>query len=212
MKKNVKIEEFKKWYKGDDDFELRLKIAEANNWDIDKTIEVYMFISRGKMKVDDNYGLQVELFKTDKGIAIKSNLCPIFVVSFRDATKDGTKLCVDNTVSSIYHKKETDAIFDYHGKENTDNLPMFKNISLKQYEYIPSLGQLVIIGKIKGAINYMLKENEGDALRDGFYWSSTEYNGQRVWCLDMETGRISVCNSNVQNRFYIRPIYNLAEI
>jgi hypothetical protein len=194
-----------------DDKELRLKIAEANNWDIAKAIEVYAFVSgsgsvNDKKGVVSGSGLQIGLFKTDKGVAIKSNICPTFVVSLHDATEYPIELCSEDTEGNKYYEREVDVIFDYDGKSDTAALPLNEEIKLKDGEYIPSLGQLVLMCKVKNELNRMLEECGGDVLEDIWYWSSSEYSGSNAWLVSLSNGYLipSSSKSTYQNR--VRPV------
>jgi hypothetical protein len=187
-----------------DDKELRLKIAEANNWDIAKAIEVYAFVNGGQA-VSGN-GLQIELFKTDRGVAIKSNLCPTFVVSLHDATEEPVELCSEYTKNNKYYEREVDAIFDYDGKSNTAALPLNEEIKLKDGEYIPSLGQLVLMCKVKNELNRMLTKCGGCTLEDDYYWSSTECSGTYAWNLSFSNGYVSRGYNKVAGQYGVRPV------
>jgi hypothetical protein len=187
-----------------DDKELRLKIAEANNWDIAKAIEVYAFVNEGQAV--SGSGLQVELFKTDKGVAIKSNLCPTFVVSLQDATKEPVELCSEYTKDNKYYEREVDAIFDYDGKSNTAALPLNEEIKLKDEEYIPSAGQLVLMCKVKDELNRMLTKCGGCTLEDDYYWSSTGSSGAGAWHLFFSNGYVNRPYNKVTGQLRVRPV------
>jgi hypothetical protein len=187
-----------------DNKELRLKIAEANNWDIAKAIEVYTFVNGGQAVSGD--GLQVELFKTDNGVAIKSNLCPTFVVSLQDATEEPVELCSEDTKNNKYYEREVDAIFDYDGKSNTAALPLNEEIKLKDEEYIPSSGQLIIMCKVKDELNRMLTKCGGDTLKDDCYWSSTEYSGSNAWSVDLSDGNVRYWGTKATFQYRVRPV------
>jgi hypothetical protein len=187
-----------------DNKELRLKIAEANNWDIAKAMEIYAFVNGGEA-VSGN-GLQIELFKTDKGIAIKSNLCPTFVVSLHDATEEPVELCSEGTKNNKYYEREVDAIFDYDGKSNTAALPLNEEIKLKDEEYIPSAGQLVLMCKVKDELNRMLTKCGGDTLKDDCYWSSTELSGSCAWYVTLSSGYVNRWNTKASFQARVRPV------
>jgi hypothetical protein len=192
-----------------DDKELRLKIAEANNWDIAKVTEVYTFVNGGsneKKEVVSGSGLQIELFKTDKGIAIKSNLCPTFVVPLHDATEEPVELCSEDTEGNKYYEREVDAIFDYDGKSNTAALPLNDEIKLKDGEYIPSAGQLVLMCKVKDELNRMLTKCGGDELKDDYYWSSTEFSGSNAWFVGLSDGYLGYYGTKASFQIRVRPV------
>jgi hypothetical protein len=100
-----------------------------------------------------------------------------------------------------------DAIFDYNGKSNTAALPLNEEIKLKDGEYIPSLGQLVLMSKVKDKLNRMLIKCGGDALnKDDNHWSSTEYASAYAWFLYFSDGNVGRYGHKVMGSSRVRPV------
>lgn len=104
----------------------------------------------------------------------------------------------------IYYKRECDAIFDFDGQKNTEQLvarnPKLKNI-LEDGEYIPSLGQLNLMMYYKDSINDVLECIDAELLDSTeCYWSSTEYDSGCDWYVHSHNGSISNGNKYYSGR------------
>ena len=88
-----------------------------------------------------------------------------------------------------YKNQELHALDDYDGKSNTDHLKLNGEFvfDLDDDEWIPALGELVIIFKNKDKLNEALAFVGGDKLTNECYWSSTERYVNRAWgvCFSM---------------------------
>lgn len=100
-------------------------------------------------------------------------------VSLRDQAQDNitlTKKDANNCAESIYHNEYIDAVTDWDGKRNTENLKkqgLNRQIELRPGEYIPSLAELYLICLNRKKLNEAL-EFVGGQVFDGtlWYWSS----------------------------------------
>jgi hypothetical protein len=129
-----------------------------------------------------------------------------FVVSLYDATEYPIGLCSEDTEGNKYYEREVDAIFDYDGKSNTAALPLNEEIKLKDGEYIPSLGQLVLMCKVKDRLNSMLTRCGGDELKDDYYWSSTENSGSHAWYVSLSYGYVHGWYTKATYQTRVRPV------
>lgn len=105
-------------------------------------------------------------------------------------TKKNTNKCTE----SIYHTKYIDAVADWNGKQNTENLKkqgLNSKIELRSGEYIPSLAELYLICLNRKKLNEALKFVGGQLLDDLWYWSSTEYSATTAWILYLSNGNAS---------------------
>lgn len=92
---------------------------------------------------------------------------------------------------SIYHTKYIDAVADWNGKRNTENLKkqgLNSQIELRPGEYIPSLAELYLICLNRKKLNEALEFVGGQLLGDLWYWSSTECSAANAWNLGLNYG------------------------
>lgn len=92
---------------------------------------------------------------------------------------------------SIYHTKYIDAVADWNGKRNTENLKkqgLNSQIELRPGEYIPSLAELYLICLNRKKLNEALEFVGGQLLGDLWYWSSTECSATSAWFLNLDFG------------------------
>lgn len=92
---------------------------------------------------------------------------------------------------SIYHTKYIDAVADWNGKRNTENLKkqgLNSQIELRPGEYIPSLAELYLICLNRKKLNEALEFVGGQLLGDLWYWSSTEFSAPYAWGLYLSIG------------------------
>ena len=67
--------------------------------------------------------------------------------------------------------------------------------------YLPSLEELILMAENKAAIDATATANDGSALSDGWYWSSTETdNIQQAWILDLYSISHSAGDKNHTHR------------
>lgn len=102
-----------------------------------------------------------------------------------------TKKDANKCAESIYHTKYIDAVADWNGKRNTENLKkqgLNSQIELRPGEYIPSLAELYLICLNRKKLNEALEFVGGQLLDDLWYWSSTEYSAAHAWNLYLDDG------------------------
>lgn len=76
----------------------------------------------------------------------------------------------------------------------------------EQFAQMPNLRQLEAIYKSKEVLNKAFIAVGGEALDDeAYYWSSTEYNNDGAWRLDMSDGGRYAGNKTNYN-LYVRPV------
>jgi hypothetical protein len=173
-------------------------LSGAHDYDEDE-INLYYLYSTGDYATSFYEGMEVVGILLEKG---KHK----FVVSLYDATEYPIELCSEDTEGNKYYEREVDAIFDYDGKSNTAALPLNEEIKLKDEEYIPSAGQLVLMCKVKDRLDSMLTKCGGDKLTDDYYWSSTEYSGTDAWNLNFSDGYVYRYGNKVTNQYRVRPV------
>lgn len=103
-----------------------------------------------------------------------------------------TKKDANKCAESIYHTKYIDAVADWNGKRNTENLKkqgLNSQIELRPGEYIPSLAELYLICLNRKKLNEALEFVGGQLLDDLWYWSSTECSATSAWGLFLTYGR-----------------------
>lgn len=92
---------------------------------------------------------------------------------------------------SIYYAKYMDAVADWDGKRNTENLKkqgLNIQIELRPGEYIPSLAELYLICLNRKKLNEALDFVGGQLFGDTWYWSSTESSARYAWGLNLSNG------------------------
>lgn len=105
-----------------------------------------------------------------------------------------TKKDANKCAESIYHTKYIDAVADWNGKRNTENLKkqgLNSQIELRPGEYIPSLAELYLICLNRKKLNEALEFVGGQLLGDLWYWSSTESSATAAWSLTLFSGLAS---------------------
>lgn len=76
----------------------------------------------------------------------------------------------------------------------------------EQFAQMPNLRQLDAIYKNKEVLNKAFIAAGGEALDgEAYYWSSTEYDGNRAWKLRMSDGTRNYTSKNASYR-YVRPV------
>lgn len=71
----------------------------------------------------------------------------------------------------------------------------------------PTIDELTGIFLNKDKINAALKAANLPALKESWYWSSTEYNSNFAWLLSMSNGNRTYFHKNYN--FYVRPVLAL---
>lgn len=147
------------------------------------------------------------------GVEICEVRKPRVVVCPREVEE--VKLVSDVDCPKLFGKEkpqESFAIDCFDGKDNTELLfnggsPAAKAVRNME-DYIPALGELLMICKHKDEINSLLKHVEGaDLISQTRYWSSTEYNATNAWFVNFSNG--VVFNYTKVNSYVVRPMVAL---
>ena len=90
-----------------------------------------------------------------------------------------------------YKDKWYKAYSDLEGKKHTKRLlARGCNIPLNENEYIPAIGEWLIVFQNLALVQDALEYVDGDMLKDTWYWSSTEYSSNGAWNVSATTGGI----------------------
>ena len=112
----------------------------------------------------------------------------------------------DDTEYNGYITERDDAVADWNGRSNTEHiLEIGTNIVLDENEWIPSVAELYLIYLNKRSINAAIYYSGGSRIKDGWYWSSTEYSAANAWGLTLSDG-LHIWNAKVQNSGYVRAV------
>ena len=83
-----------------------------------------------------------------------------------------------------------------------------KDFCKKTKWFLPSMRDLITLHNAKSYVNASLSltsSSGATALKEGGYWSSTEYSGNNAWLLRMD-GRKSNTLKIINNQLYVRPV------
>ena len=185
---------------------LRYDLLKANNYDVKNAKACYDFVAAPEPQqakttnelADGIYLMSdkgAELYTgqtADKdtmytGVGVKLGNKSL-VVAMGDMAEDEITL-TKKQGGTRFITKYHDAIADWNGKENTDDIRGILNddILLGESEHIPSLGELYFILLHIRDINAALEAIGGKPLC-GWYWSSTEYGAPGAWGLGLGDG------------------------
>ena len=209
--------------------ELRLLLVKESNYDLTKAEKLYNFIvgeqpeepcveeskSDGIYFILSRDKMIHESVATDKdkrnSIAVGIKMGDRFAnVTLHDtANGNMVALCKNSKIpcGSIRFFRGTffEAITDWDGEANTNDMCKALNpdICLGKNVYIPTVAQLYLILLNINKINKALVEAGGDPMEKGWYWSSTEYNGDSAWCVSFVHG--GAYNYNKADYYVVRP-------
>lgn len=194
---------------------LRYDLLKANNYDVKNAKACYDFVADNDstpspepqqaktangladgvylIQHDDTAVLFTGQTLTDtekslyKGVGVKLGNKSL-AVAMGDMTEDEITL-TKKQGGTRFITKYHDAVADWNGKENTDDIRDILNddILLADGEYIPSLGELYFILLHIRDINAALGAIGGKPLC-GWYWASTQYSAPNAWYLGLNTG------------------------
>lgn len=124
-----------------------------------------------------------------------------------------TPLCTGECGSEAFFiKKRIDAIRDYCGAANTDDMRGYihSNIELTPGQYIPALGEWLLLVQYKEQVNEALEQAGGKPIQDTWYWSSTEHNSNSSWYVNFGDGIVH--HSNKTYGHAVRPAVAYSEL
>ena len=112
----------------------------------------------------------------------------------------------DSTGGCRYIPDWDEARMDFNGMSNWKHIKKIgTDITLADGEYIPALGELMLIGIFKHAINEALEWANGEPLENDWYWSSTETSSTGAWYLAL--GHMGQYSSlKTQGQRLVRPV------
>lgn len=194
---------------------LRYDLLKANNYDVKNAKACYDFVADNdstpspepqQVKTANGLADGVYLIQHDdtavlftgqtltntekclyKGVGVKLGDKSL-AVAMGDMTEDEIAL-TKKQGGTRFITKYHDAVADWNGKENTDDIRGILNddILLADGEYIPSLGELYFILLHIRDINAALEAIGGKPLC-GWYWASTQYSAPNAWYLYLNNG------------------------
>lgn len=201
---------------------LRYDLLKANNYDVKNAKACYDFVTAPEpqqvktangladgvylIQHDDTAVLFTGQILTDtekslyKGVGVKLGNKSL-AVAMGDMTEDEITL-TKKQGGTRFITKYHDAVADWNGKENTDDIRGILNddILLADGEYIPSLGELYFILLHIRDINAALEAIGGKPLC-GWYWASTQYSATSAWILNLDYGNAnSLTKATYQGR------------
>ena len=147
-------------------------------------------------------GLQKENIRNIGLVVGSHSLC----IALRDAGEYTLTNREDNTDDGRYTPDWDEARMDFNGMSNWEHIKKIgTDITLADGEYIPALGELMLIGIFKHAINEALKWANGELLENDWYWSSTEGSSTFAW--DLHLGSLIQGNGGkAQGQGRVRPV------
>lgn len=211
------------------DRELRLLLVKESNYDLAKAEKLYNFIvseqpeescveeskSNGIYFILSCSNMIHESVATDEdkrhSIAVGVKMGDRFanVTLHNAANGNMVALCKHNKTPCgsirFFRGVFFGAITDWDGEANTNDMRKALNsdICLGKNEYIPAVAQLYLILLNINKINKALVEAGGDPMEKGWYWSSTEYNGDSAWGVSFVHG--GAYNYSKADYFVVRP-------
>ena len=78
-------------------------------------------------------------------------------------------------------------------------------VEAKKQGWLPSGGELSLAASLKDNVNNLLEAVGGTPLSDNYYWTSQKFSNDRMWSCDMEEGKFTLNNGNV-DELCVRPI------
>ena len=127
-------------------------------------------------------------------------------IALRNAGKYTLANREDNTDDGRYTPDWDEARMDFNGMSNWEHIKKIgTDITLADGEYIPALGELMLIGIFKHAINEALEWANGEPLENDWYWSSTEGSSTDAWNLHLGN-MIQYCYIKTQYQRLVRPV------
>lgn len=205
---------------------LRYDLLKANNYDVKNAKACYDFVAAPEpqqaktangladgvylIQHDDTAVLFTGQILTDtekslyKGVGVKLGNKSL-TVAMGDMTEDEITL-TKKQGGTRFITKYHDAVADWNGKENTDDIRGILNddILLADGEYIPSLGELYFILLHICDINAALEAIGGKPLC-GWYWASTQSSATNAWYLYLDYGTAGH-GTKATNQFRVRAV------
>jgi len=150
---------------------------------------VYYIYEDGSTELFD-FAKQNKPQKTVKRIGVRMGEHSI-AVNLEDLPEQSLTNKKDDGNYSSYIGEYDDAVADWNGKSNTEHIKQVgTGIELKDDEWIPSVAELYLIYLNKRSINAAIELSGGSRIKDGWYWSSTEFSATNAWYLHLLDGHL----------------------
>lgn len=202
-----------------DDKSMKLYLLKLSNGDIDKAKEAYEFVKNDNKSTDNTESVPkdgVYILYDDGhdeffdrvnskigaiGIEVRMGRKTVIVSKCDiDSESDNIQLFDDN-MDGEAEPLATDyytAYGDMDGERHTDNIVTRGcKVSIPINSHIPSIGEWMVVlmffEKVQEAMRYIY----GQKLRNGLYWSSTEYSNGKAWLVNTIDGSI-IRDDNVE--------------
>lgn len=106
-----------------------------------------------------------------------------------------------------YITEYDDAVADWNGQSNTEHIKSIgTGIELEDDEWIPSVAELYLIYLNKRSINAAIELSGGSRIKDGWYWTSTEYSATGAWYLGLGDGYLRNWHTKATHSGYVRAV------
>lgn len=167
---------------------------------------VYIHAESGSLWLPQFFGLCEE--KATSVALIKGE--KKWLVSLKGSDKALSLLPEDKKSSLKQYSSTEEALTDYNGYENTENLLKEGSMAAEYCKglgsawYIPALGEFNAIFEKKKEIDTALTIAGGEPLYYGWHWTSTRYSDKSYWVLNWNNGLRSNLNQNNSHR--VRPV------
>ena len=132
------------------------------------------------------------------------------LVSLRGSDKAFSLLPEDKKSSLKKFSSIDEALIDFSGYENTENLLKEGSLAAEYCKelgpswYIPALGEKNAMFEKKKEIDAALTIAGGEPLYDGWHWTSTRCSDKSYWVLYWDDGDSSIYNQSYHYR--VRPV------
>lgn len=148
---------------------------------------VYYIYTDGSIELFD-YTIQNKPTKQVKRIGVVMGSHSL-AVNLNDYDEQPLTCNEDDTEYNDYIDNYDDAVADWNGHDNTKHIrEVGTDIPLQDDEWIPSVAELYLIFLNKRSINAALVLAGEEQIRDGWYWSSSEYSAPNAWHLTLSDG------------------------
>ncbi len=97
---------------------------------------------------------------------------------------DSTHVLLQLLTSALDGYANTQTLYQ---QENPNDFPAAQTVDFAHGWYLPSIGQLLHLNSALGLLDDRFSIYGGQTL-NGKYWSSTEFNTEKIWCLDASLG------------------------
>lgn len=202
-----------------DDKSMKLYLLKLSNGDIDKAKEAYEFVKNDNKSTDNTEsvpkdGVYIlygdghdELFDGNNskigtvGIVVRIGERVVIVSKYDDSSDDDNIQLFDDNMDGEAEPLATDyytAYSDMDGERHTDSLiDRGCKVTMPINNHIPSIGEWMVVLMYFNKVQEVMRYIYGQKLRNGLYWSSTEYSNGKAWLVNTTDGSI-IRDENVE--------------